>query len=77
MQVGLDADAIGSTQRTVLGADHRQHIVVGRFQITVGDGKHLHGPGHVEQEKVGEQHHCHGFHGVDITEVIKRELPVG
>ncbi|MNI82388.1 hypothetical protein D3C73_1390940 [compost metagenome] len=43
-------------------------MVIG-LEITIGDGKHLHGPGHVKQEKVGEQHHCHGFHGLHTLKI--------
>ncbi|MNS29568.1 hypothetical protein D3C72_615750 [compost metagenome] len=65
--VGVHAHPVGRPQCAGLGADGRQHIVIVGFQITIGDGKHFHGPGHVEQEKVGKQHHCHGFHGLEFT----------
>ncbi|MNR35346.1 hypothetical protein D3C85_1531850 [compost metagenome] len=72
VHIGVHAHPVGCPQRTGLGSDGRQHIVIVGFQVTVGDGKHLHRPGHVEQEEVGEQHHCHGFHGLKITVIEQK-----
>jgi len=64
VHVGVNVDAVGRTQCPVFGANGHQLITLCRLQVAIGDGKHLHGPGHVEQEKVGKQHHCYGFHGL-------------
>ncbi|MNL22642.1 hypothetical protein D3C87_1439970 [compost metagenome] len=71
-QVGVHAYTVGCPQCARLGADGRQHVVIVGFEIAIGDGKHLQGACHVEQEEVGEQHHCHGFHGLEITVIEQK-----
>jgi len=70
--IGVHQHAIGGAQRAALGPQSDQLIMAFWFQITIGDREHFHWPGHIEQQKIGKQHHCHGFHG--STSLIKKRI---